>query len=101
MTAAPTTQTAKRGRPRLPEGRTRVPSYDSRLTAFLQARLPKFVIRGRLNVSSLAEAADISRQVLYRYLQDERLTMSGAAALINASEGVLTPEDLAEFVIQS
>lgn len=78
-----------------------MPSYESPLYALLESRLDHFIKRGRLNVRSLAQAACVPPQTVYRWLQTNRLTSFGASLLIDVSRGKLTPEDLVTFVIES
>lgn len=88
---------AKRGRPAL--SKVKWAAYESPLAKMLQERLPDFVVRGRLNVSRLAAALEMTNAGVYHWLNYNRVSPDGARKLVDLSKGSLTAQHLSTFVI--
>lgn len=93
-----TTTTKPLGRPRKAQSKG-VSCFDSRLYQFLQAKLPHFVIRGRLSVGLLADEINHTPQSLYRWFRDERISPDAAQKVVDVSRRKLTLTDLVPFFI--
>jgi hypothetical protein len=90
-------QARGRGRPRVESDAT-PDFYEGALYKLLSERLSHHMVRSNLNVTSLSREIGFSRQAIYRWLTTDRLAIKAARALIAASRGKISQEDITPFL---
>lgn len=93
-----TTAPKTTGRPKL-SGSERIAIEDSRIYKFLEKNLPQFCVRGRLNVSDLADAINYSHQGVYHWFSKDRMTPEAAAAVVRVAKGKFDLTDMVQFFV--
>lgn len=99
MTNAPAPGPIKSGRPRAKANQNNVRFYETPLYALLFKALPQHVNDGRLSATSLAAAIGMHKFTVYKWLSGNYISPKGARAIIKESNGKLTIQGLAHFLI--
>lgn len=99
MTKAPAPGPIKSGRPRAKSNQNNVRFYETPLYALLFKALPQHVNDGRLSATALAASIKMHKFTVYKWLQGNSISPKGAVAVIKESNGKLTIQDLAHFLI--
>lgn len=87
------------GRP--PVDKNKAKFWESRLHALLVDRLdhiPNMVRGGRINPTELSRKTGKCRFTIYRWLNSDHISASGAAGLIQIADGRLVQEDMIPFL---
>ncbi len=87
----------KSGRPA--KDATKKKFYDGELYKLLAKTMPQHVEGGRLSPKLVADALNIARYTVYKWLNSDKLSSKGARQLIEASGGKLSIKDLSKFVL--
>lgn len=87
------------GRPPVDKGKAKF--WESKLHALLVQRLdhiPQMVRGGRINPTELSRKTGKCRYTIYRWLNSDHISATGAASLIRIADGRIVQEDMIPFL---